>query len=137
MANGFWLRTNGSDVHVANLAEVNTQILQNAGSSVQENRRLTLLGYYFTLYSATSDMYVARVMVAPELIQTGDLTDSSPEDDDDMLWAKHYAHAGVPGYFQIKSKRTLGPDDKLWVQTFTISTAASIHWSFQSYMVAS
>ncbi len=138
MAQGFWVRANQSDSHAGLEASVDTIILSNAGSSLQENRRLTSLGYYLTVFSATSLMYVARLLVVPEMIDAGDLTSSIPEDDDDMVWAKHYAHAGVPGYFQIKSKRTLGPDDRVFLQTYCVSNPADdIQWSWQSYVVGS
>ncbi len=94
-----------------------------------------MMGCFFTVYSELSHMYVARLIVAPEMISSSDLTSTSPEDDDDMVWAKFYGHKGVPGYFQLKSKRTLGPDDHCWVQTFCRDVADDISWSWQSYVV--
>ncbi len=136
MASGFWLRTHGSDTHGSINTAVNTRVLDNAGSSMEENRRLTVLGYYLTLFSSTSNLYALRVLApVPEMIATGDLTFQIPEDDDALLWAKHYAHAGTPAYFQIKSKRTLQPDDHMWVQTFALNAADNIHWSLQAYIV--
>ncbi len=138
MANGFWVRQEGSDSHGSVETAVETQVLVNSGSSIQENRRITCLGYYLTMFSPTSNLYVVR-MIGPhaELIGAADFTSVTPEDDDSLIWAKHYAHAGVPAYFQIKSKRTFGPDDKLHLQTFCVNTADTIHWSWQSYVVAS
>jgi len=138
MANGFWVRKEGSDTHASTGAAVETELLVNSGSSVQENRRITALGYYLTMFSPTSNLYVVRI-IGPhaELIGPGNFTNVTPEDDDDLIWAKHYAHAGVPAYFQIKSKRTFGPDDKLHLQTFCNNVADDIHWSWQSYVVAS
>jgi len=135
MAGGFWIRLANSDTHASTDASVETQVLDNAGTSIAENRRLTVMGYYFSLYSESSLMYAARLILAPEMISSGDLTSTQPEDDDDMVWAKYYAHKGTPGYFQVRSKRTLGPDDHLWVQTFAIITADNIQWSFQAYVV--
>ncbi len=135
MASGFWVRQHGVDTHVAVDTAVETIVLSNAGSSIQENRELTMLGFYFTLYSATSAMYAARLLVVPEMINSGDLAHNIPEDDDQMVWSKFYAHAGVPGYFQLKSKRTLHPDDRCFVQTFCINVADGIVWSWQSYVV--
>ncbi len=135
MAGGFWVRKDGEDVHSVINTSVDTIVLSNAGSSIQENRQLTSLGYYLTMFSATSKMYVVRLLVVPEIIDAGDLTFNLPEDDDDMVWAKHYAHAGVPGYFQIKSKRTLGPDDRIFIQSWTISNTDDVFWSWQSYVV--
>ncbi len=137
MADGFWIRKDGRDQHVAVNTALNNQLVDNAGSSVQENRTLTILGYYLTVFSETSEMYVARLITAPEMIPSADITDSSPEDDDRMVYAKHYAHSGVPGYFQIKSKRNLYADDHLWISTFCRFTIADIFWSFQAYVVGS
>lgn len=135
MANGFWFRQHGSDVHVAVDTSLDTMLLSNAGSSIQENRDITMIGYYLTVFCPTSLMYWARLVVVPEMIASGDLSDIVPEDDDAMVWAKHYAHAGVPGYFQIKSKRTLRPDDRCFIQTVCVKTVDDIQWSFQSYVV--
>ncbi len=135
MPGGFWVRTQGVDTHSVVNTAVETELLSNAGSSIQENRRLTMMGFYFTIYSELSVLYTARVLVVPEMITASDLSDSQPEDDDDMVWSKFYAHKGVPGYFQLKSKRTLGPDDKCFLQTFCKSVADDIAWSWQSYVV--
>ncbi len=137
MPGGFWIRADGTHAQVSIGTSIEAQLVDNAGSSIQENRRLTCLGFYLTMFSATSNMYVARILTTPEMISIADLTATSPEDDDDMVWSKHYAHAGVPGYFQIKSKRTLGPDDHVYIQTWNISVVDDIHWSWQSYCVAS
>ncbi len=135
MADGFWVRTHGVDTHASTGAAVETDFIANAGSTIQENRRLTLLGCYFSLFSEASVLYAARLIIIPEMITDSDLSSSAPEDDDDMIWSKFYAHKGVPAYFQLKSKRTLGPDDKCIVQTFALSVADDIAWSMQSYVV--
>ncbi len=135
MASGFWVRSHGVDTHASTGAAVETVVLSNAGSSVQENRHLTVMGYYFTVYSELSLLYAARIIVAPEMIGAGDLTSAIPEDDDAMVWAKHYGHKGVPGYFEIKSKRTLQEDNQVFVQTFALSVADDIAWSWQAYVV--
>ncbi len=135
MPGGFWVRQSGVDTHASNQAAVETQLVSNQGSSIQENRELTMMGFYMTLYSELSILYVARLLVVPEMIDAGDLTATIPEDDDAIVWGKFFAHKGVPGYFQLKSKRTLHPDDQCFIQTFTLSTADNIAWSWQSYVV--
>ncbi len=135
MASGFWVRKHGVDTHGSTGVSVDTVLVDNSGSAIQENRELTMMGFYFTLYSATSVLYAARIIVVPEMIDAGDLTSAIPEDDDALVWAKFYAHAGVPGYFQLKSKRTLHPDDQCFVQTFALSGADNIAYSWQSYVV--
>ncbi len=137
MANGFWLRQHGVDTHGATGAAVETLLIQNGlGVDISETRKLTLMGYYMTLFSPTSVLYAARLIVNPEMIDAADLDISNPDDADDMVWAKHYAHAGTPAYFQIRSKRSLGPEDEVHMQTFALSVADDIAWSFQSYVVA-
>lgn len=135
MAGGFWVRNDGVDTHASVGAAVETNVLSNAGSSIQENRRLTMMGFYLTIFSELSVLYACRLLVVPEMIASGDLTSVIPEDDDDMVWGKFYAHKGVPGYFQLKSKRTLGPDDRCFLQTFALNVADDIAWSWQSYVV--
>ncbi len=135
MAGGFWVRQHGSDAHASTPTPVETEVLSNAGSSIQENRSLTVMGYYLTMFSELSNLYMVRLLVVPEMIDAADLTDLIPEDDDGMVWAKHYAHKGTPGYFQIKSKRTLHPDDHVFVQSAALSIADSIEWSWQAYVV--
>ncbi len=135
MAGGFWVRAHSVDSHASTNAAVETMVLSNAGSSIQENRQLTMMGFYFTLMSEAALLCTARILVVPEMIDAGDLTFNIPEDDDELVWSKFYAHKGVPGYFQLKSKRTLGPDSRCFVQTFCVSAFDAVAWSWQSYVV--
>lgn len=137
MAGGTWVRINGKHVHAAVETAVESTLIDNTASSDLFDRNLLVTGYYLTMYSA-AELYVVRILVNAGYTSTGTLDSNTPDINDPENWGVHFGHPNTPFMFNIRSKRTLGPEQILRVQSFceNDSSADDIYWSFAAYVVS-
>jgi len=70
-----------------------------------------------TLITDTDNLFGVRLLIVPEEILTGILTEDVPQPHNDMVYYSWYAARG-PMVFRLRSKRTVPPEHKLWLQTW-------------------
>ncbi len=76
--------------------------------------RLVIVDGFVTLISDTDNLCGCRLLVVPEDIVDGDIDATNPEDPDPSIYYSFFFGRG-PMVFRLRSKKTIGPNDKLWV----------------------
>ncbi len=77
-----------------------------------------------TIITDTDDICGVRMLVVPEEILTASLTEDVPQPHNDMVYYSWYAARG-PMVFRLRSKRTIPPEHKLWIQSWKAGGTAS------------
>ncbi len=82
-----------------------------------------------TVISDTDDLCGVRLVVASDLLVQADITEDSPKPHDRMIWYSWFIARG-PMVFRLRSKKTVPPQFKLWVNVWKArgSNATNIHW---------
>ncbi len=121
----------GEDVIAAIGAHINTQLVSNASDAVEpwDDHSLTVVDGQLTIITDTDDLVGVRFIVANDVIGDSELTDTDPTAEDSMVWYSFYAARG-PLVFRLISKKTVHPDNKLWLQTWKARGASNtaIRW---------
>ncbi len=68
-----------------------------------------------TIITNTDDLCAVRLLVVPEEILTASLTEDVPQPHNQMVYYSWFCARG-PMVFRLRSKRTVPPEHKLWVQ---------------------
>ncbi len=111
-------------------AHTNVEILSNqSGSEPWDDSSLTIVDGQLTVITDSDDLMGIRLIVANELIGTGDINDTSPSAEDDLVWYSWFCARG-PLVFRLVSKRTIHPEHKLWVQFWKEQEANATRLSF-------
>ncbi len=89
-----------------------------------------------TLITDTDDLFGVRLLVVPEEILTATLTEDTPQPHNDMVYYSWYAARG-PMVFRLRSKRTVPPEHKLWLQAWKAkgTTTSVIRWGIHLLFV--
>ncbi len=97
-------------------AHSNFELLSNEEDTDNfQNADLVLVDGILTIITNTDDLCACRLIVAHEALVTGDLTEDVPAPDSRMVWYTFYVGRG-PLVFRMKSKKTVPPQNKLWLQ---------------------
>ncbi len=68
-----------------------------------------------TIITNTDDLVLVRLLILHELINATQILPGNPGADDRSNWYQFFAARG-PLVFRLKSKKTLPPQHKLWIQ---------------------
>ncbi len=84
-----------------------------------------------TILTDTDDLVGIRLLVAPQQMLTSDLTEDSPAPHNRMVWYSFFAGRG-PMVFRLRSKKTVHPSHKLWIQVWkaTGASVTLVSWGF-------
>lgn len=109
----FWVRGEHSATQTANTTESNLEVFHANDTPKQNYVGLQL--FLCAMCGDDTDFWVARFIIQHESIATGSILDNQPEDDDERVWCV-LPFARGPAYFDIRSKREIKADEKLWLQ---------------------
>ncbi len=129
-----WERYDGAQSHTAVGDHANQEVFHNeqaVGGENFEAAAVVAVDGILTVITDTDDLCGIRFIIAPEEILTGVMDEENPQPHSPMIWYSWFASRG-PMVFRLRSKRTVPPESKLWVQTWkargTLQT--DILWGF-------
>ncbi len=120
-----WERYDGL-VGVAAVGDhVNTEIFHNVQADENfEASDVVIVDGILTLITDSDDLCGVRLLVVPEELSTGDLNEDVPQPHNRMVYYSWYAARG-PMVFRLRSKKTVPPEHKLWIQGWKASGTTS------------
>ncbi len=107
-----------------------------AGGDVLFERDVVIVDGIVTIHTDTDDLCGVRLVVAHEIIASGDISDTVPAEHDDMLYYSWFVARG-PMIFRLRSKKTIHPNEKLWLTSWKEngSTATTIRTGMRLFVV--
>ncbi len=116
---GRWERFSHSETLTTAGSHGNFEIFSNqpdpaAGGDALLQREVVIVDGIVTVQCDTDMMSGVRLVVAHELIVDGDLSDTVPTEEDDMIYYSWFVSRG-PMVFRLRSKKTIHPNEKLWL----------------------
>lgn len=113
-----WERYHGGDVISTAGGSITTEIFANAQADENfEAADLVIVDGIITFLTDTDDLCGARLLVVPEEVLIGALTEDAPQPHSDLVYYSWFLGRG-PMVFRLRSKRTVPPEHKLYMQTW-------------------
>ncbi len=126
-----WERYDGEHTGLATPGvHLNTEIFANAQADENfEASDVVAVDGILTVITDTDDLCGLRLIVAPEEMVTGDITEDIPQPHNRMVWYSWFVARG-PMVFRLRSKKTVPPEHKLWVTTWKArgATSTALRW---------
>ncbi len=115
---------------------ISNQGIEGVGGGLNVPTDLVIVDGILTVVTTTDDLMGVRLIVAPENLILTDFTSTDPAPHDPMVWYSWYCARG-PLVFRLRSKRTIKPEHKLWIQAWKASGTASsvIHFGLLAAFV--
>ncbi len=120
----------GSFSLTAQGTHVNQEIISNQSSAEPwDDHDLTIVDGQLTVIGDTDDLVGIRFILAHEDVVDGDLDDTDPSAEDPQVWYSFWSARG-PLVFRLISKKTIHPEQKMWIQVWKGqgSTATITSW---------
>ncbi len=127
-----WERYDGSDSLGAVGAHVNTEVFQNVqGDENFESSEVVGVDGILTVVTDTDDLVGIRLLTLINNVATGDFDENDPKPNERSVWYSFFAARG-PMVFRLRSKKTIYPGYKLWVNTWKAQGANTtiLNWGF-------
>ncbi len=125
-----WERFSASAAITSLGNHANTEVFSNAAAPQQfYESKITVVDGIVTCLADSDDLWGARLIVAHELIVTGDISDTVPDEHDPGIFYSWFVGRG-PLVFRLRSKKTVPPEHKLWLTLWKeqgSATSANIH----------
>ncbi len=130
-----WERYDGAAVVATEGSHVNTEVFANAQADENfEASDVVAVDGIFTVLTDTDNLCGVRLIVAPEEMVTGDITEDVPQPHSRLVWYEWYAGRG-PMVFRLRSKKTVPPEHKLWVNVWKAAnggtTSTTLRWGLR------
>lgn len=125
-----WERYHGEDTLGAVGTNVNTEIFFNTQADENfEASDVVGVDGILTVLTDTDALCGVRLIVAPSGLVSGDLTEDIPNPHDRMIWYSWFVGRG-PMVFRLRSKKTIPPEYKLWMQSWKAAATLSteVRW---------
>ncbi len=120
-----WERYDNQATMAAAGAHVNVEVFHNFQADENfEASDVVIVDGIVTFITDTDDLCGARLLVVPEEIAEATLTEDVPQPHNDMVYYSWYVSRG-PMVFRLRSKRTVPPEHKLWMQTWKARGSSS------------
>lgn len=132
-----WERYDGANTVSAAGDHANNEVFHNFQADENfEASDVVIVDGIVTFITNTDDLCAARLLIVPEEILTATLTEDVPQPHNDMVYYSWYVARG-PMVFRLRSKRTIPPEHKLWIQLWKAngSTSTSIRWGMHLLFV--
>ncbi len=126
-----WEQFDGDAQLTAQGTVVTTEIYHNeVDDHVFASAPITVVDGIMTFITDTDDLFSAHLLVAPEIMTAGDVA-TIPRHGREM-WYSWFVARG-PLVFRLRSKRTIHPEQKLWMHIVKQrgGTASALRWGFQ------
>ncbi len=131
-----WERYSGGVQFITQGSHYNEQVFHNQEDTDNfQSADVIIVDGILTVNTDSDDLMGIRLLVVPELLVDGDLTEDAPAPHDRMVYYSWYAARG-PLVFRLRSKKTIPPENKLWVQTWKAGGSATtqIRWGLHAFM---
>ncbi len=113
-----WERYDGAAVVTNQGDHINQEVFANAQADENfEASDVVGVDGILTVITDTDNLCGIRLLVVPEELVTADLTEDVPQPHNRMVWYSFYAARG-PMVFRLRSKKTVPPEHKLWIQSW-------------------
>ncbi len=113
-----WERYDGTQTLVGVGSHINTSIFHNLqGDENFEASDVVAVDGILTVITDTDDLCGVRLLVESELIVTGDLNEDVPQPHSQEVYYSWFVARG-PMVFRMRSKKTVPPEHKLWIQVW-------------------
>ncbi len=113
-----WERYDQSTILASVGTHTNTEVLHNEEDTDNfQNADLVLVDGIVTIVTNDDNLVGVRFIIAHEALVDADLDENVPSPDSRMVWYSFFAARG-PLIFRLKSKKTLFPQHKLWLQVW-------------------
>ncbi len=120
-----WERYQGEQSVAAVGVHANTELFHNQEDTDNfQNADIVAVDGILTVLTPDDDLIGIRLLVAHELLTSGDLTEDAPAPDSPQVWYNFFAGRG-PLIFRLRSKKTVPPQHKLWVQSWKAAGSAT------------
>ncbi len=117
-----WERYDDETTLAAVGSHTNREVFHNfQGDENFESSDVVIVDGIMTFITDTDDLCGARLLVVPEEILTAALTEDIPQPHNDMVYYSWFVARG-PMVFRLRSKRTIPPEHKLWMQVWKATT---------------
>ncbi len=111
-----WERYDGTTSIAAIGEHSNRELFHNVQADENfEASDVVVVDGIVTFITDTDDLVGARLLVVPEEILTATLNEDVPQPHNDMVYYQWWISRG-PMVFRLRSKRTVPPEHKLWMQ---------------------
>ncbi len=113
-----WERYQGEQSVTTVGVHANTEVFHNQEDTDNfQNADIVGVDGVLTVLTADDDLIGIRLLVCHELLTSGDLHEDDPTPDAPQVWYTFFAGRG-PMVFRLRSKKTVPPQHKLWVQSW-------------------
>ncbi len=132
-----WERYHGANTLSTAGTHANTEVFHNFQADENfESSDVVIVDGIVTFLTDTDDLCGARLLIVPEEILTASLTEDVPQPHNQMVYYSWFLGRG-PMVFRLRSKRTIPPEHKLWVQAWKANGSAStaIRWGMHLLFV--
>ncbi len=120
-----WERYHGGQSLAAEGSHVNVELFHNLQADENfESSDVVIVDGILTTITDTDALCGVRLLVVPEEIVTGTLTEDVPQPHNQMVYYSWFVARG-PMVFRLRSKRTVPPEHKLWIQLWKASGSAA------------
>ncbi len=116
----------------------NTELLHNQQADENfESIDLVFVDGIVTIITNTDDLIGVRLLILDEQILTANINEDDPEPHNPAVWYTWFAARG-PMVFRLRSKKTLPPEHKLWLNVWKArgTTASTVNAGFLLYEAA-
>ncbi len=120
-----WERYSVDNTLVAAGSIVNDQLFHNEEDTDNfQSADVIIVDGIVTVITTTDNLVGVRLVIAHEIMVSGDLTQFQPAPHDRMVYYSWFCARG-PLVFRLRSKKTIPPENKLWLQTWKEKGALS------------
>ncbi len=103
----------------------NSELLQNQQADENfESGDIVFVDGIITVLTDTDDLCGVRLLILDEEVTSGGFDENDPEPHQPQVWYTWFVGRG-PLVFRLRSKKTLPPEHKLWLQSWKALGSAS------------
>jgi len=131
-----WERYQGEQTLVTLGSHHNRELLYNEEDTDNfQQADLVVVDGIVTLHTDTDDLVGARLLVLHDSILTGVFNENDPSPDDPQVYYNFFIARG-PLPFRLRSKKTIPPSHKLWLQLWKAAgtTSTVVRFGVQVYL---
>ncbi len=97
----------------------NTEVFHNeVDAHTFQSRDIVIVDGIVYVHNDGAEMWGVRLIVAPEVMASGDITENYPPPHDNMVYYSWFVGGNSPLIFRLRSKKTIPSEHKLWINVW-------------------